>query len=396
MNARLEALQSLPLRDGLRGKSPYGAPQIAVPYALNVNENTHPLPAEVKQAIQAGVTQAVEGLNRYPDRDAVELRRRLAAYLSASVPGVSLETDNVWAANGSNEILQQVLQAFGGPGRTLLSFTPTYSMYPLLADGTETVYAAGGRNADFTLDAEAAAEQVRTHKPAVVFLASPNNPTATELRAEVIEAVYAAGEEFQTVVVVDEAYAEFARDTSHSALPLLVGRPRLIVSRTMSKAFGLAGARIGYMAAAPEVVDALQLVRLPYHLSAVTQAVGIAALEHVEVLLRTVDDIRGQRDRIVGELRAHGFEVYASDANFVFFGGVTDPHGLFEELLSRGILIRDVGIPHTLRVTAGTREETAAFLGAMEELAPRFAQSTREAQGTAGRNPQNTTGTGTA
>lgn len=367
-----------------------------MPYALNVNENTHPLPAEVKQAIQAGVTQAVEGLNRYPDRDAVELRRRLAAYLSASVPGVSLETDNVWAANGSNEILQQVLQAFGGPGRTLLSFTPTYSMYPLLADGTETVYAAGGRNADFTLDAEVAAAQVRTHKPSVVFLASPNNPTATELRAEVIEAVYAAGEEFQTVVVVDEAYAEFARDTSHSALPLLSGRPRLIVSRTMSKAFGLAGARIGYMAAAPEVVDALQLVRLPYHLSAVTQAVGIAALEHVEVLLRTVDDIRGQRDRIVEELRAHGFEVYASDANFVFFGGVTDPHGLFEELLSRGILIRDVGIPHTLRVTAGTREETAAFLEAMEELAPRYAQNTGGAQQAAGRNPQNTTGTGTA
>lgn len=368
MNDRLAALNALPLRENLRGQVPYGAPQIDVPYALNVNENTHPVPDAVRESIARLVAQAATGLNRYPDRDAVELRTRLAAYLTSQVEGVPLTADNVWAANGSNEILQQILQTFGGPGRSLLSYAPTYSMYPLLAAGTDTDYIAGTREADYSLTPQSAVEQVRKHAPSIVFLASPNNPTATALGLEVIEAVYAAGEAWQMVVVVDEAYAEFARESTNSALHLLSGRSRLIVSRTMSKAFGLAGARVGYLAADPSVVDALQLVRLPYHLSAITQAVACAALEHADILLDTVDDIRGQRDRIVEHLRDLGYGVFASDANFVFFSRVPDSQRLFHDLLDRGILIRDVGIPHTLRVTAGTAEETTAFLNAMTDL----------------------------
>ncbi|MDR6892683.1 histidinol-phosphate transaminase [Falsarthrobacter nasiphocae] len=370
MNDRRDSLSALPLRENLRGKSPYGAPQKSVPFALNVNENTHPLPEAVQETIVGKVASVVGGLNRYPDRDAVELRSELADYLNAQVQGIDLAYENVWAANGSNEILQQILQTFGGPGRALLSFTPTYSMYPLLAAGTDTDYVAGTRGSDFSLTQESALEQLAEAEPAVVFLASPNNPTATALGPDVIEALYEASEPYRTMIVVDEAYAEFARDSTRSALRLLKGRERLIVTRTMSKAFGLAGARLGYLAAAPHVVDALQLVRLPYHLSAVTQAVALGALAHAEDLLATVDDIRAQRDRIEATLRELGFSPAVSDANFVFFTGVRDSQALFEALLDDGILIRDVGIPNSLRVSAGTREETDAFLTAMRRLAP--------------------------
>lgn len=354
---RLQKLERLPLRDDLRGQSPYGAPQIDVPIQLNVNENTHPVPEVVIEAIGKAAEDAARTLNRYPDRDAIDLRRDLAAYL-----GHGLSYENVWAANGSNEVLQQILQAFGGPGRSVLSFPPTYSMYPLLAAGANTEYIAGTRDQDYSLTPESAAEQVRAHRPQLVFLCSPNNPTGTALGLDVVQAVYEAGQETNTVVVVDEAYAEFALEGTRSALTLLPGRPRLIVTRTMSKAFALAGARLGYLAAAPEIVDALQLVRLPYHLSAVTQAVARAALEHADVLQRDVEDIKAQRDRIVTELTALGLFPAVSDSNFVTFGGLADPHALFEALLQDGIIIRDNGLPGHLRVTAGTAEETSAFL----------------------------------
>lgn len=357
MSENLTALQDLPLRDDLRGRSPYGAPMIEVPYALNVNENTHPLPQEVVSAIAEAVTQAAAGLNRYPDRDFPELRKELADFL-----GHGLDWTQVWAANGSNEILQQILQAFGGPGRTVLSFGPTYSMYPLLASGTNTEFVAGERAADYTLAPQDAAEQVRQHRPAVTLLCSPNNPTGTALEPETIAAVYEAASEFNGIVVVDEAYAEFARDRSRTALNLLPGRQRLIVSRTMSKAFGLAGARLGYLAADSAVVDALMLVRLPYHLSEVTQAVALAALRHRERLLENVEAIREQRDRIVAELTRLGLSPASSDSNFVFFGPVRDSHRLWEGLLSDGVLIREFGALDGLRVTAGTEEETTAFL----------------------------------
>lgn len=363
MNDQLERLNRLPLRSNLRGLTPYGAPQLDVPILLNVNENTHGVPAGVRAAITAAVSEAAMGLNRYPDREFTELRKALADYL-----GHGLDETNIWAANGSNEVLQQILQAFGGPGRTALGFPPTYSMYPLLASGTDTTYIKGEREEGYELSAESAARQVRELKPGIVFLCSPNNPTGTGLGLDVVEAVYEAGNESQTIVIVDEAYHEFAHDGTPSALTLLPGRERLIVSRTMSKAFALAGARLGYMAAAPEVADALRLVRLPYHLSAITQATALAALQHREALMADVEDIKKQRDRIVSELTRMGLSPAASDSNYVFFGGLENPHQVWQDLLDAGVLIRDVGIPGHLRVTAGTETETTAFLTSLESI----------------------------
>ncbi|MFB0835111.1 histidinol-phosphate transaminase [Arthrobacter halodurans] len=363
MSDQLRRLARLPLRDNLRGLEPYGAPQLDVPILLNVNENTHPLPDEVREAIARDVRACSASLNRYPDREFTELRERLASYL-----GHGLAPGNIWAGNGSNEVLQQILQAFGGPGRSLMSFPPTYSMYPLLASGTDTRYIAGSRAADFELTADSAARQVAERAPNIVFLCSPNNPTGTALGLDVVEAVYAAGEASQAIVVVDEAYAEFAKAGTRSALGLLPGRERLIVSRTMSKAFALAGARLGYLAADPSVTDALRLVRLPYHLSAVTQATANAALKHVDALLANVEDIKAQRDRIVAELRRLGLRPAPSDSNFVFFGGLSHPARIWQGLLDAGVLVRDVGIPGHLRVTAGTEAETTAFLRGLEDL----------------------------
>ncbi len=356
----MTALEDLPLRDELRGMSPYGAPQLDVPVRLNTNENSYPLPEPVAVAMEKALAAVVRDLNRYPDRDAVALRADLASYL-----GHGLTTDHLWAANGSNEVQQQLLQAFGGPGRTALGFTPSYSMHPLLAAATGTGWVDGRRDADFDLRAEHAVEQVRAVRPDLVFLCSPNNPTGTALPLDVVRAV---AEEAPGIVVVDEAYAEFARPGTPSALTLLPGRPRLVVTRTMSKAFALAGGRIGYLAADPAVIDAVQLVRLPYHLSALTQAAARSALAHTEALLSTVAAIKEQRDRIVDTLRGHGLTVADSDANFVLFATPGDSKALWRALLERGVLIRDVGLPGWLRVTAGTPAETDAFLTALGEL----------------------------
>ena len=351
----------LPLRDELRGLSPYGAPQLDVPVRLNTNENSYPPPEVVVAAMEKAVSGVLRDLNRYPDRDAVALRADLATYL-----GHRLSQSNIWAANGSNEIQQQLLQAFGGPGRAAMGFTPAYSMHPLLAAGTGTGWIEGRRGQDFDLTVAGAVEQVRRHRPHVVFLCSPNNPTGTALPLEVVEAVAATA---PGMVVVDEAYAEFARPGTPSALTLLPRYPRLVTTRTMSKAFALAGGRLGYLAADPVVVDAVQLVRLPYHLSALTQAVARAALAHADALLSTVDAIKLQRDRIVDTLRQWDLRVADSDANFVLFaipGG--DARGVWRALLEHGVLVRDVGLPGWLRVTAGTTEETEAFLTALGEI----------------------------
>jgi histidinol-phosphate aminotransferase len=358
----------LPLRPQLRGGVPYGAPQLDVPVRLNTNENTHGVPAEVEDAVVAAVAAVAAELNRYPDREFTGLREDLAGYL-----GHGLGPEQIWAGNGSNEVMQHVLQAFGGPGRTAMSFTPTYAMYPLYCRGTNTGWADGLRAAldsggdPFTLTPHAAVEQVRRERPDVVFLASPNNPTGTALDLAVVEAVYDATD---GIVVVDEAYAEFARRGTPSALTLLPGRERLAVSRTMSKAFAFAGVRVGYLAADPELCDALRLVRLPYHLSVLTQAAARAALGHQAVLLSTVRSIIEQRDRIVAGLAALGAAPVPSDANFVLFGGLSDERAAWQALLDRGVLVRDVGLPGHLRVTAGTPEETGAFLGAAADVLP--------------------------
>jgi histidinol-phosphate aminotransferase len=367
----MTAMEELPLRPELRGRTPYGAPQLAVRYALNTNENPHPLPDALLADLQVALAEAAQGLNRYPDRDATALRVDLAAYLSRT-SGEPIEPAQVWAANGSNEVLQQVLQTFGGAGRTALGFTPSYSMHPIISASTGSSWVDGHRRADFTIDVDAATTQVREVRPDVVFVTSPNNPTGTAVALDTITALYEATtyDDGAGVLVVDEAYAEFARPGTPSALTLLPGRPRLIVSRTMSKAFGMAGLRLGYLAADPAVVDALQLVRLPYHLSSLTQAAARAALAHTEQLLATVDAVKAERDRIVAALPGIGLTSVPSDANFVLFGHFADAAAAWQALLDRGVLVRDVGLPGWLRVTAGTAEETDAFLTALGEIAP--------------------------
>ncbi len=356
----------LPLREDLRGSTPYGAPQLDVPVRLNTNENSYDVPQDVALAVVEAVAGQVQHLNRYPDREFTQLREALAGYLRTST-GCPVEPAQVWAANGSNEVLQQLLQAFGGPGRRALGFTPAYSMHPRIAHVTGTAWTDGRRgdaaSGDFDLAAAAAADQVRGSDPDVVFLCSPNNPTGTALDPDVVEAVYAASD--HAMVVVDEAYAEFARAGTASAVQLLPGRPRLVVTRTMSKAFAFAGARLGYLAADPSVADALRLVRLPYHLSALTQAAACAALAHAPSLLATVEATKRERDRIVETLPELGLRPVPSDANFVLFGGLADEQATWAALLERGVLVRDVGLPGHLRVTAGTPAETEAFLQAL-------------------------------
>jgi histidinol-phosphate aminotransferase len=361
VNAGLDAL---PLRDELRGEVPYGAPQLHVPVALNVNENPYPPSEAVVAEIASAVAGVARTLNRYPDRDAVALRADLASYLTAD-GGVGLGVDEVWAANGSNEVMLQLLQAFGGPGRTAVSFAPTYSMYPEYARDTHTEWVVGRRAADFSIDLPHALSVIDEHQPSVVLLASPNNPTGTALPLAEIEAIVDAA---PGVVVVDEAYAEFRRAGTPSALSLLPTRPRLVVTRTMSKAFALAGGRLGYLAASSAVVDAVRIVRLPYHLSAVSQAVARVALANADELLAAVDELRAERDRTVDWLRSVGLLVAPSDANFVLFGTFDDRHAVWQGLLDRGVLIRETGPDGWLRVSIGTPEEMAAFRTALQEV----------------------------
>ena len=368
--ARIEAEHEVErlLRPDLRGRSAYGAPQLDVPVCLNTNESSYQVPDAVVRAALDALEDDLVGLNRYPDREFTNLRKALTAYLERQAR-VVVTPEQLWAGNGSNEVLSHIVQAFGGPGRTALGFTPSYSMHPIITETLGTTWVDGLREAEtFEITAESAAAQARRHDPSIVFLCSPNNPTGTALPFDVIGAVLDAAP--NAVVVVDEAYAEFARLGTPSALTLLGSNSRLVVTRTMSKAFAFAGGRLGYLVASAELVDALRLVRLPYHLSTQTQTIARAALEHAELMLSTVDAIKAQRDRIVSELATRGATPVPSDSNFVLFGGLPDEKATWQALLDRGILVRDVGIRHHLRVTAGTPEETTRFLAAMAELAP--------------------------
>ncbi|MFC2660107.1 MAG: histidinol-phosphate transaminase [Actinomyces sp.] len=378
-------MSTLPVRPGLEGAAPYGAPELDVPVRLNVNENPYAPSPAVVDSIARAVAGAAGRLNRYPERDFPALRRALADYLAVE-SGVRLSPERVWAANGSNEVMLQVLQAFGGPGRACLSFTPTYSMYPEYARDTLTRYVTRARAEDFTLDIAAVREALEDVRPAVLILASPNNPTGTALPLEDVRAVLeiargggplirnggSAGPS-DAVVVVDEAYGEFRRPGVPSALELLIeddgGRyPHLVVSRTMSKAFGMAGLRLGYLAASRELVDLLRVVRLPYHLSATTQAAALAALGHREELMSQVASLRSERDALVAWLRERGLTAYDSDSNFVLFGPFQDRRAIFEALLERGVLIRVVGPAGYLRVCVGTPDEMDAFRAALVDV----------------------------
>ena len=358
-----------PLREELRGIEPYGAPQLSLeqaPVQLNVNENPYGPSPEAAADIARAVGAAAVSLNRYPDREFVELRTALAAYLDTS-GGSGITPEMVWAANGSNEVMLQLLQAFGGPGRVALSFAPTYSMYPEYARDTMTEWVAGHRAEDFSLDLDAARRLVEERRPSVVLLPSPNNPTGTALPPEAVTMLCEAAASYEPggIVVVDEAYGEFRRAGTPSALELLPRHRNLVVTRTMSKAFALAGARLGYLAADPSICDAIRVVRLPYHLSAVTQATALAALRHAPELLGKVDDLRAERDATVAWLREQELEVADSDANFALFGRFADRHAVWQGLVDRGVLIRETGPDGWLRVSIGTAEEMAAFKKAL-------------------------------
>ena len=371
---------NLPLRPDLEGEAPYGAPEIDVPVRLNVNENPYPPSAAVIESIATAVAQAAQGLNRYPERDFPRLRAALADYLKAE-SDAHPAPEQIWAANGSNEIMLHVLQAFGGPGRTCLTFTPTYSMYPEYARDTLTDYVTRPRREDFSLDVETAVAAISELRPAVVILASPNNPTGTALPLEDIDRILEAarghgpmlGAEIGSparasdcVVVIDEAYAEFRRPGVPSALELVgPDNPHLAVTRTMSKAFGAAGLRLGYLAADRALVDALRVVRLPYHLSAVTQAAALAALSHRDELMAQVASLRDERDAFVDWLRRQGLSAHESDANFVLFGPFPDREAIWQALLDAGVLIRVVGPEGFLRASIGTPEEMARLRGAL-------------------------------
>jgi histidinol-phosphate aminotransferase len=361
---RQPTLDDLPLRDDLRGKSPYGAPQLAVPVRLNTNENPHPPSKALVDDVVRSVGEAAADLHRYPDRDAVALRTDLAGYLSAQT-GVQLGVENLWAANGSNEILQQLLQAFGGPGRTAIGFVPSYSMHPIIADGTRTEWLQAARGDDFGLDVDAAVAAITDRRPDVVFVASPNNPSGQSVSLPDLRRLL---DVVPGILIVDEAYGEFS--SQPSAVELVGEYPtKLIVSRTMSKAFAFAGGRLGYLIATPAVIDAMLLVRLPYHLSSITQAAARAALRHADDTLGSVAALIAERERVSTELTRLGFRVIPSDANFVLFGEFAGAPATWQRYLDAGVLIRDIGIPGYLRVTTGLAEENDTFLRVSAQLA---------------------------
>lgn len=341
-------------RPGLRDVAPYESPQLDVPARLNTNECPYPLP----DAFRTDLADAVRdlSLNRYPEREADTLRARLAELNGHSPEGT-------WAANGSNEILMQILQAYAGPGRRVVVFEPTYALHPRLA------WVANGEVARVVLDepwtiGTSGVAKAAALRPDVVFVCSPNNPTGNAQPVEVVAELAGA---VDALVVVDEAYIEFGGE---SAARLVPERSNVVIVRTFSKAFALAGARIGYCLAAPEVVLDLRRVRLPYHLSAITQAAGLVALDHRGEALEILDAVRKERDRILDALPPMGAETFPSDANFVLFRPPMPPADVWQGLLERGVLVRDFStlVAGCLRVTAGTPEEVDRFLSALEEV----------------------------
>jgi histidinol dehydrogenase len=341
-------------RPGLRDRDPYEAPQLDVPARLNTNECPYPL----SDAFRVDLADAVRdlGLNRYPEREADRLRDRLAALNGHAVEGV-------WAANGSNEILQQILQAYAGPGRRVIVFEPTYALHARIAWVVHADVERVELDEPWAITADDV-ERAAALRPDVVFVCSPNNPTGN---AQPVDAVAALADAVDALVVVDEAYVEFGGE---SAAHLVAGRPNVVVVRTFSKAFALAGARVGYCLATPEVVEDLRRVRLPYHLSAITQAAGLVALDHREEALGILDAIRTERDRILEALPPMGAEAFPSDANFVLFRPPKPAAEVWQGLLDRGVLVRDFSalVPGCLRVTAGTPEEVDRFQSALEEV----------------------------
>ena len=348
----------LPLRQNLRELSPYGAPQLPADAVMNTNENPYAPSQALASAIASRVSEVALTLNRYPDRDAVVLRTKLAQFINV-LSGTDFDSKNLWAANGSNEIIQSLFMAFGGG--TALGFTPSYSMHPLIAKVTQVQWLNGTRREDFTLDIDSAISQIQRDKPALTFITTPNNPTGSAVSIDEIEKI---ARSTSGLLIVDEAYAEFSEEIS--AVTLIKKYPHVVVIRTMSKAFAFAGVRLGYLVADEAVINAMYLVRLPYHLSALTQAAGEVALDYQEELLANVARLRADRNTLAQEITALGLTVVPSDANFLLFGGFAKPAAqLWQEMLERGVLIRDVGLLGYLRVTIGNEAENKKFIDSL-------------------------------
>ena len=354
----------LPLREALRPMSPYGAPQVPAQASLNTNENPYSPSPALQQAITDAVAKVAADLNRYPDRDATALRTKLASYIN-ELSGTHMSADNIWAANGSNEIIQSIFLAFAqGP---VLGFTPSYSMHPLIAKVTGAQWIDGKRNADFSLNTTDAVAEIQKHKPTLTFITTPNNPTGGAVTFNEIQKLADACKSVGGLLVVDEAYAEFSQEKS--AVTLIANNPHVIVIRTMSKAFAFAGARVGYLVSDVAVKDAMMIVRLPYHLSALTQAAAQVAIDHRAELLGGVATLIAARESVVQALGDMGLTTITSSANFVLFTGFKqDAPQLWAALLEKGVLIRDVGLSGYLRVTIGNEAENNLFLSALKEL----------------------------
>ena len=354
----------LPLRQDLKPLSPYGAPQVPAEATLNTNENPYaPSPALAK-AIADRIHQVALNLNRYPDRDAILLRKSIASFIN-NLSSTSFDSDQIWAANGSNEIIQSLFMAFGD--RPALGFTPSYSMHPLIAKVTGVNWNDGGRRQDFSLDLAKAKADISAIKPALTFITTPNNPTGTTVTLDEISQLADAAAKVNGLLIVDEAYAEFSN--LPSAVTLISKYPNLVVIRTMSKAFAFAGARLGYLIADPEVVSAMFLVRLPYHLSSLTQAAAEVALEFQRDLLGTVADLIDSRNFVASELEKMGLQVIPSQANFLLFTGFSQESAqIWRQLLDRGVLIRDVGLLGHLRMTIGNEAENQKFIAALQAI----------------------------
>ena len=354
----------LPLRENLRPLSPYGAPQVPAQASLNTNENPYSPSPVLQKAITEAVAQVAADLNRYPDRDATVLRTKLAHYIN-KLSGTKISADNVWAANGSNEIIQSIFLAFAqGPA---LGFTPSYSMHPLIAKVTSAQWIDGKRNADFSLNTTEAVSEILKNKPTLTFITTPNNPTGGAVTIDEIQLLADACKSVGGLLVVDEAYAEFSQEKS--AVTLITNNPHVLVIRTMSKAFAFAGARVGYLVSDVAVKDAMMIVRLPYHLSALTQAAAEVAIDHRAELLGGLATIIAARESVVQALRDMGLTTIPSSANFVLFSGFSqEAPQLWAALLEKGVLIRDVGLSGYLRVTIGNEAENTLFVSALKEL----------------------------
>ena len=348
----------LEIRPDLESVAPYVSPQLPARYRLNTNETPYPPP----QALVDDVTEELRevALNRYPDRDASNLLGTIAEH--AEWP-----RDGLWVANGSNEVFMHLFLAFGGPGRSTLLFEPTYSLHSLIPRIGNTSVVQVERAPDFTIDLDAALHAIDRDRPEIVIVCSPNNPTGM---CESLETTAALADRAPGIVVVDEAYMEFAAP-GKSARSLLGAHENVVLVKTFSKAWRLAGVRIGYMLAAPALVHEMARVRLPYHLSAITQIVGVAAIRHARETLALVAAIATERHRIASGLEKMGIHVHPSDANFVLFD-IDDAERVWKELLEREVLVRNyAGITRLagcLRVTAGLPEETDAFLDALREV----------------------------